>query len=146
MNLPSSGIRRALSIGAVWGTLWLAFWLVCATIIGILDPDSIDPGETSGMLAIFGPMGFFSGVAFACLRFASLQSSKAADLPLLRTAGLGVIGTAIVQLPYLGHGDQGLLPNLFMAFLFSLIGGIATLVWHQTTRLWSRFRPVPGPS
>jgi hypothetical protein len=146
MNLLSPGIRRALSIGAVWGSIWLAFWFIVATIIGIVNPDSIDPGEPWGMFAIFGPMGFFSGLAFAVLRFASLQSSKAADLPLLRTAGLGVIGTAIVQLPYLGHGDQGLLLNLFLAFQFSLVGGIVTLVWHQTTRLWSRFRPAQGLS
>ena len=37
--------RRVLGIGVAWAALWLGFWLILLGVIGVLDPDSIDPGE-----------------------------------------------------------------------------------------------------
>ena len=138
MTITHGTLRRVLSIGAVWGILWLAFWLVVGAVIGIVDPDSIDPGEPAGMLAIFAPMGFLSGIAFAGLLLAVARAGTS----LFRAAALGTIGTALVQLAYLGHGDQGLLDNLRMALLFSVIGGLVTMAWHGTTRFVVAFTSV----
>jgi hypothetical protein len=38
----------------------------------------------------------------------------------------GILATAIVQVPYLGHGDAGLVANLSMALLFSGLGGVVS--------------------
>jgi len=125
--------RRVVGIAVVWATLWLAFWVVIGTIIGLVDPDSMDPGEPVGMVAIFGPMGPLSSGAFAGLL--ALGARDASRRPsFFRIAGFGVLGTAIVQLAYLGHGDNGLLANVQMAMLFSVIGGIITAVWFVVTR------------
>jgi hypothetical protein len=86
-------------------------------------------------------MGFLSGLAFAGLLFAF----GGAGASLFRAVGRGVFGTALVQLAYLGHGDQGLLANLQMALLFSAIGGLVTMAWHVTTS-WAHSRGFSGHS
>jgi hypothetical protein len=52
--------------------------------------------------------------------------------------GLGIVATAIVQLVYLGHGDQGLAANLSTAALFSIVGGIVTIAWLGIDRIRNR--------
>jgi len=145
VNPLKSKLRRALGIGAGWGSLWLAFWLGVAIVIGILSPESIDPGEPTGLIAIFGVMGLLTGLAFAGLAFVWAPAGTATELSLSRAAGLGVLATAIVQVGYLGHGDQGLAANLLLAFLFSLVGAIVTVAWWLTARLWLQFGSGPQP-
>jgi hypothetical protein len=135
--------RRVLGIGAAWASLWLAFWALVGAIVGIADPDSIDPGEPMAMLAVFGSMGFLSGLAFGGLLAIRARGSAPMHPSLRRAGGLGILGTAIVQLAYLGHGDQGLLANLQMALLFSLIGGIVTVAWFGLAKVWSRVSLSP---
>jgi hypothetical protein len=131
MTNLSSKLRRGLGVGVVWGVLWLSFWAAAGLAVAIVDPASMDPGDPQGMLAIFGPMGLLSGLAFASL----LQAWAPADPSLLRVTGLGVLGTGLVQLAYLGHGDQGLTANLLMASAIALVGGLVTMGWYATTRL-----------
>ena len=50
-----------------------------------------------------------------------------------------MIGSAIVQLAYLNHGDVGLAANIRMALLFCAFGGVVTMVWVVMARRWSRF-------
>ena len=78
------------------------------------------------MIAIIGPMGLFSGVAFALLLRA--RRGAMADVSLMRCADLGFLATAIVQVAYLGHGDAGLAANIKMAVLFSVIGGVIAMI------------------
>ncbi len=47
-----------------------------------------------------------------------------------------MLGCAIVQLGYLGHGDQGLAANIMVAALFSAVGGVVTLMWLVMVRPW----------
>jgi len=135
-------LRRVLGTGATWGSLWLAFWVLVGTAIGIANPESIDPGEPLGMVVIFGAMGLMSGLILGGLR--STFSGSAPSM--LRTAGLGILATALVQVAFLGHGDQGLLANLQMAGAFSLIGGLVTIVWQVLGRVGSQRRPSLGHS
>lgn len=139
-------LRRVLGIGLAWAILWGAFWTIVMVIIGIVDPDSIDPGDSSAAAAALGSMGLFSGVLFGMLL--SIGSRGRADIEpsLARVIAWGVLGSAIVQLAYLGHGDQGLAANIKMALLFSALGGVVTGAWLLMTRTWSRWRTSPPSS
>ena len=132
--------RRVLGIGLAWALVWLAFWTIVGVMIGIVDPDSIDPGEPMGMVAVFGPMGLFTGVVFGLLVSIGRGGRTTRDLSLLRAAGWGILSTALVQVAYLGHGDQGLAANITMALLFSAFGGVVTMVWLVMARRWSHGR------
>ena len=136
---------RLLGIGVSWGTLWLAFWLIVVIVIGVFDPDSIDRGEGPLVIAsILGPMGLFSGIAFAAFLCANGRLG-ACDLPLIRAVLWGILGTAIVQLAYLDHGDMGLLANIEMGLVFSVFGGVVTMVWLLIARRWSHWRSSRSP-
>ena len=127
---------RILGIGVTWAIVWLAFWTILGGVIAVVDPDSIDPGEGAMFFVIFGPMGLFSGVAFGLLLSLARRASNAADQSPIHDAALGMLGCAMVQLGYLGHGDQGLAANIMVAVLFSAVGGVVTLVWLVMTRPW----------
>jgi 8-oxo-dGTP pyrophosphatase MutT (NUDIX family) len=78
-----STLRRVLGTGLTWA--WLAFWTILFGVIAVVDPDSIDPGETTMFIVIFGPMGFFSGLAFP----GSAATARVASLGRLRRIGRG---------------------------------------------------------
>ena len=130
--------RRVFGIGVAWAVLWLAFWGIVVGVIAVLDPDSIDPGEPLMFVAIFGPMGLLTGIAFGILLTIREHGRTARDLPLMRAAGWGILSTAIVQVAYLGHGDAGLAANIKMALLFAAFGGVVTTAWLVMARRWSR--------
>ena len=90
------------------------------------------------LVAIFGPMGLLTGIAFAVLLTLRANGRKVLDLPLIRVACWGTLSTAVVQLAYLGHGDAGLAANIQMALLFAAFGGVVTTVWLVMARRWSR--------
>ena len=46
--------RGALGLSIVWGTVWAAIFAALTVVIGIVDPDSIDPGETVVRIAWIG--------------------------------------------------------------------------------------------
>lgn len=147
MNNVISTLRRVSGIGLAWAILWLAFWAIVGVIIGIVDPDSIDPGEGPMVVAaILGPMGLFSGVAFGILLSIGGRGRTAIDLSLIRVAGWGILGSAIVQLAYLDHGDLDLAANIKMALLFCAFGGVVTMVWLVMARRWSHWRSSPQSS
>jgi hypothetical protein len=90
--------------------------------------------------AFFGPMGFFSGVAFGLLLSIGGRGRPLFERSLARVAGSGILGTAIVQVAYLGHGDAGLAANIQMALLFAAFGGVVAIVWLAMARSWTRRR------
>jgi hypothetical protein len=58
-------LRGVVGIGLTWGVLWAAIGATIATIIGIVDPGSFDPGESRVTLSgIVGFVGLVSGVCF----------------------------------------------------------------------------------
>lgn len=135
-----STLRRVFGIGVTWAIVWLSFWTIVGGSIAVVDPDSIDPGEGSMFIVIFGSMGFFSGIAFGILLSIAGRGRTITDLSLARVAAWGMLGCAIVQVGYLGHGDQGLAANIQMALLFSAFGGLVTTVWILMARKWSHRR------
>ena len=89
-----------IGVGLTWGILWAAIMVVIGMIIGVVDPDSIDPGE--GLLrggAIVGFQGFVAGVGFGILlSFAEIRKTIL-DLSLIRVAVWGMLASA--ALPFL---------------------------------------------
>ncbi len=68
MNRLFRKLRGVLGIGLTWGELWAAIGLAVALVVGVVDPDSIDPGEEPIIVAGFvGVVGFISGVAFGTI-------------------------------------------------------------------------------
>lgn len=128
-------MRRIGSIALLWCGLWLTFMLLFGLGLAVFDPDSIDPGEGPlTFAAIFGPMGFLSGAAFALLLGEPARNAPSRELHATRVALCGFAGSALAQVPYLGHGDQGLLPNLWMAGVFAMFGAVCALTWLALDR------------
>ena len=134
-------IRRVLGIGLTWGFLWLMIMMCVVGTVGILDPDSIDPGEGKMFFLIFVPMASLSGIAFATL---VLLGSRGKGVRSLSRAVLcGFFGSAIVQLGYLGRGDMGLPANIQMALGFCAFGGLISVMWLFIAKWWSHRRSLP---
>lgn len=140
----SETLRRVVGIGLLWGLLWLALMMIVGVIVGIANPDTIDAGEGWQAVLVLGPMGLFTGIAFALLL--SLGAARSSGSSVMRAAGCGILATAIVQLAYLGHGDAGLVANLQMATLFSIVGGLVATMWLGVSRGWSQWRSSRQPA
>ena len=130
-------IRRILSIALTWGCVWLLCAALLFLALAILDPDSIDDGEVEGAIFILGPMGILTGFAFAFLILIGSDMTKDFDLSLIRAVSWGFVGSAIVQVFYLGHGDSGLAANIGMALLVSAFGGLVSYIWLVLARRWA---------
>lgn len=99
-------LRAVVGIGATWGILWAAIGTAIALVIGVVDPDSIDPGESALVIAaIFGLIGFISGAGFATLLSFAESRKRILDLSLIRVALWGILGSAAFPL-LAGKYDQ----------------------------------------
>ena len=60
-------LRGALGVGLTWAVGWAVVVFLIGTVIGIVDPDSIDAGEAPLRMAltIIAPVGLISGLFFA---------------------------------------------------------------------------------
>jgi hypothetical protein len=100
--------RGILGVAITWGAVWAAVFAVIAFVIGIIDPDSIDPGEgplpVSGFGAVFGAV---SGIVFGVLLALAERRKTLKDLSLIRAALWGAVATAVY--PLLTPGDNGVL-------------------------------------
>jgi hypothetical protein len=142
-NITDSTPRRVLRFGLTWFMLWAVFWTLVLTFIGIVHPDSIDPGEgTLVIAATLVPMGLLSGMAFGVLRLTWFPGGTLGR-PLVHVVSSGILATALVQLPYLGHGNVGLAANISMALAFCAVGGVVTIVWFLAARRWTPRRSSP---
>jgi hypothetical protein len=100
--------RGALGTGATWGAAWAATFASLVLVIGILDPDSIDPGEgpLKG-IAIGALFGFVSGAVFSALVALAEGGKAVRDLSAGRAALWGMLATAAY--PLLTAVDNGML-------------------------------------
>ena len=92
-------LRGMLGTGITWGVGWAMVMFIIGSITGVVDPDSIDPGEEPWRIAgIVGAVGFLSGIAYAGL-FSWLENRKSLrDLSISRAAVWGAIGGAVLPL------------------------------------------------
>lgn len=139
-----TALRHLATTAAVWAALWIALATIVATIIGVVDPDSLDPGETQGLLAIMGFLGLLSGIAFGVLAWFGKRRATPA-LPSPRVLFAGFLGTALVQLAFLNHGNGDLEANSKMALGFSVAGTVIAVAWFLLARRFVFLqRPTPA--
>jgi hypothetical protein len=92
-------LRGVLGIGLTWGGTWAVIFALTAAIIGIFDPDSIDPGEGPLNVARIGAIfGFISGTAFGLLLALGERHKKILQLSMGRAALLGALSATLVPL------------------------------------------------
>jgi hypothetical protein len=89
--------------------VWAAIFTALVLIAGLVDPDSIDPGDgplirVAGIGAVFG---LVSGVGFGLLLSLAEGREAIRDLSLSRAALWGMLGTAAY--PLLTPVDDGML-------------------------------------
>ena len=91
--------RGILGVAITWGTIWGLVFALIAFVVGAIDPDSIDPGETrlrvAGMGAVFGAV---SGVVFGILLSVAERKKTLRELSLARVALWGAVATAVYPL------------------------------------------------
>lgn len=121
MGTNSAIVRSVAGIGLAWGLLWAVLILVTASIIGVVDPDSIDQGESGLELAgIVGPVGLAAGLVFA-------------GVLTLLARGASPLGTGLVRATLLGALVAGLIPPVIGAqpsqiIVLGVLGAISGLV------------------
>jgi hypothetical protein len=99
VNAPLRKLRGLVGIGLAWGTLWAAVTAVIGIVIGVFDPDSIDPGESPLIAgAIVGFQGFVAGVGFGILLSLAETRRTILDLSLIRVAVWGTLASAALPL------------------------------------------------
>lgn len=90
-------LRGAMGIAVTWGSLWAAIGAVVAIAIGVVRPEEIDPGEGPGnVAAVFGLVGFLSGLGFAALLHMREKRRTIPELSLSRVALWGAVGGAAI--------------------------------------------------
>lgn len=93
-------LRGALGVGLTWAVGWAVVVFLIGTVIGIVDPDSIDAGEEPLRMAltIIAPVGLISGLFFAVFMSVAEHRKSVRDLSLLRAALWGALGAAVLPL------------------------------------------------
>ena len=92
-------LRGMLGMGITWAVGWAMVMFIIGTIIGVVDPDSIDPGEEPWRMAgIVAFVGFLSGTAFAAIFASAERRRKIRELSVLRSAFWGALGGAVLPL------------------------------------------------
>jgi hypothetical protein len=99
MNTLLRKLRGMLGVGITWAVGWGIVMFILGTIIGIVDPDSIDPGEEPWRLALMvSTVGFISGSAFALILSSAERRKSVKDLSTWRAALWGALGGAALPL------------------------------------------------
>ena len=106
MKLLLRKLRGVAGIGATWGLVTAAVFATLALIIGYIDPDSGDPGDTPLWIAYIGAsVGFISGACFGAMLAVAESRNTILKVPLWRAAMWGVLASAIFPL-LTGKADQ----------------------------------------
>jgi hypothetical protein len=91
--------RGTLGMGAIWSVAWAGIFAAIWVVVGIVDPDSIDPGEGPlGVARIGAIFGFVSGIAFGVTLAMADGRKVLRSLSVGRAALWGAIGTAAFPL------------------------------------------------
>ena len=99
MNNLLRKLRGMFGMGITWAVGWTIVMFTIGTVIGIVDPDSIDPGEEPWRMAgVISLVGFLSGTAFAAIFAGAERRRKIRELSLLRSAFWGALGGAVLPL------------------------------------------------
>jgi hypothetical protein len=101
-------LRGALGVAATWGAAWGVVFAALSLIIGLIDPDSIDPGEDLVVIVGTGALlGIVSGAAFSALLSVLERGRRIEDLSISRAALWGAMATSVF--PLLTPADNSML-------------------------------------
>lgn len=137
MNKIVGDIRRLLGIGLIWGILWAALAIIIGTVIGVIRPDDIDPGEEPIVLApMIGLVGFSCGAVFGSLLSIVERRKTIRELPLVRVAMWGILVSAALPL-VMGKG----IPEMLVTGPVGAVSAMASVAIVQNWVGWrSRLR------
>ena len=137
MNKIIEALRRLLAIGLVWGILWVALATTVGTIIGVIDPNDIDPEEEPIVLApTIGLVGLICGLVFGSLLSIAERRKTILELPLIRVAMWGILVSAALPL-VMGKG----IPEMLVTGPVGAVSAMASVAMVQNRVGWrSRLR------
>lgn len=122
-------LRSVLGIGLIWGLLWAALAITVGTLIGVIDPGDIEPGEEPTVLApIIGLAGFVCGVAFG----ARVTTARRGEPPRMRVALWGILVAAALPL-VTGKG----IPEMIVTVPLGAMSAMASVA---IVRKWTALR------
>ncbi len=124
-------LRNLFQIGLIWGVLWAALAMIAGTIIGIIDPADIDPGEEPIVLApMIGLVGFICGVVFGAL-------VSTAEPSLSRVVFWGILVAAALPLV---AGKA--IPEMLVTIPLGALSAVASVA---LVRKWTALPVTHGP-
>jgi len=92
-------LRGMLGVGLTWGVGWAIVMFIIGSIIGVVDPDSIDAGEEPWRIAgLVGAVGFISGAVFAAILSSAERRKSIRELSVPRAVLWGALGGAALPL------------------------------------------------
>ncbi len=92
-------LRGMLRMGVAWALVWAAVLFAIGLVIGVVDPDSIDPGEEPHRIAGIGAMvGFIMGAGFGGVLALTERRKTIRDLSVWRAAVWGGLVPAALTL------------------------------------------------
>ena len=91
--------RGILGVAVTWGAMWAVVFALIAFVIGLIDPDSVDPGESGLRIARIGAVfGAVSGISFGIILSVAERRKTLRELSLARVALWGAVATAVYPL------------------------------------------------
>lgn len=107
-------LRGLLGLGAFSAVAWAVFGATLGSIILLIDPATIDPGEGPLWIAYYlGRTGFVAGIAAGALIAAIGRRKALLDLRMGTVTAVGAAAGAV--LPWIAFAPQAMLP--FLVFL-----------------------------
>lgn len=96
MQMLLRRLRGMIGLGLTWAVTYSAVFLTLGVVISLLDPDSIDPGESIGLVTLIGAtVGFVSGCISALVLAAAERHKTLSDLSLGRMALWGALSAGV---------------------------------------------------
>ncbi len=129
-------LRNVLGMTLIWGMVWFAVAISFGTIIGIVDPDSIDPGEEPLVMGPFiGLVGLIRGVVFGILLLIVERQKTLIEISLRRAAMWGTLVAA--SLPLVAGKDIRMM--LFLVPLDAISAVASVAIMQKWLRSFAKF-------
>ena len=126
-------LRVLVGIALIWGILWAALAMIVGTIIAVIDPAQIDPGEAPIVLApAIALVGFICGLAFGALAPIPRFGERIFDVPPTRVVLWGIVVGAVV--PIL---TGKVMPEVLV---IAPLGAVSAVVSVAIMRRWAALR------
>lgn len=117
-------LRGLLGMGMFSGALWAVIGAAIGTLVLLIDPASMDEGESVGMLVYyFGRAGFVAGLLSGSLLLVTERRRTVGTLGWGRLALWGAAGGLL--LPWLAVGPRAMVPIFIVMGAGTLTGALA---------------------